>query len=172
MQDFQRFEQDLGSPYWWFTAVVLAIGVNLISSYVKPVMDRWLAVRSKRRTAAIQREAQETHLWAKFLLQDSRLLHLTETQLITLRIKMLSLGIAVLAESAALSIFWELILAVVSWPFLIAAAASVAVQLLVLFWSVTDAFAVARRLEYVQALLQERILNPFQAAVEPADAEA
>jgi hypothetical protein len=45
--------ESLLSPYWWFSAVVMAIIVNLLSSYFKPWMDKWWAMRSEKRSVKI-----------------------------------------------------------------------------------------------------------------------
>lgn len=43
-----RLWVDIASPYWWVTAVLIGLLVNLASAYLKPVVDRWLTYRSGR----------------------------------------------------------------------------------------------------------------------------
>jgi len=96
MQDANRLLTDLQSPYWWITAVLVAVAVNLLSAYLKLPVDNWLEKRSQKRRQSIETNQKATQVWAKFLLQDARLLHLTETRLITLKLEILG-GAAVLA---------------------------------------------------------------------------
>ena len=74
MNDAERFFADLQSPYWWLTAVVLALIVNIASSYLKPAIDNWEERRTSKRQSIDKRRAVELELWARFLLEDHKLL--------------------------------------------------------------------------------------------------
>ena len=163
MRDLERFLTDLQSPYWWLTAVALALGLNLASSYLKPAIDRRLEGRVQRRRAAVERSTSETQLWAKFLLQDDRLLNLAQTRLVVLRVKVLTLAVVLVAEFAATYMFAATVLAFWGWLTMLVIGTAIAVQSLALLWGVQEAESTARRLEYVQQLLQERILGPTQS---------
>ncbi len=43
----QRFSVDLASRYWWLTAVVVAVVINVVSGYLKGVLDVVLANKRK-----------------------------------------------------------------------------------------------------------------------------
>ena len=145
------------------TAVVLALGLNLASSYLKPVIDRLLERRAQRRRAAVERNTNETQLWAKFLLQEDRLLNLAQTRLVVLRIKVLTLGVVLVAEFAATYMFATTVLAYGGWLTMLAVGTAISVQSLALLWGIQEAESTARRLEYVQQLLQEQILGRTQS---------
>lgn len=57
MSNIDKMLSDLSSVSWWFTAVFVALLINLISAYAKPWLDRWIdrqslchrARRTKRR---------------------------------------------------------------------------------------------------------------------------
>src|SRR5688572_26623475 len=115
MSDVNRLLSALGSPYWWLTAVVLASRINLVSSCLKPVIDRWLDLRSKRRKAAFERDVAQTRLWAKFLLQDGRLLDLEETRLIVGWIKALVFATLLAADLVGLYVLTPKLVSSAPW---------------------------------------------------------
>ena len=45
--------------WWGFTTIVLALLVNLASSYTKPYMDRWLNKFSETRRIKSQKKQEE-----------------------------------------------------------------------------------------------------------------
>ena len=57
MDSISRFANDLSSWYWWLSVVFVGLAINLVSSYVKPPLDKWLDGRSSRRRLA--REARD-----------------------------------------------------------------------------------------------------------------
>ena len=76
MSDFQKLAADVQSPYWWITAVVLALLVNLLSAYLKAPLDRWLSRHSFARRARLERFAAKQLAWAEAALADPRILTL------------------------------------------------------------------------------------------------
>lgn len=54
--------KELSNPAWWFTAVLAAIAINILSSYVKGWTDRHLARWSERRR---ERSKAERDTWEK-----------------------------------------------------------------------------------------------------------
>jgi cytochrome bd-type quinol oxidase subunit 2 len=46
MSNFERFLSDLSSWYWWVSVVVIGLLINLVSSYLKQPLDKWLEKRS------------------------------------------------------------------------------------------------------------------------------
>ena len=160
MHDIDRLLSDLQSLHWWLTAGVFTIVVNLFSAYLKAPIDRWLERRSLKRRAGVEREKQETKLWAKFLLQDQRLLHLAETELLSLRIKVVTLAIALTGEFGAIYLVGGEPQSITGKVFATVVGGVILAQALALFWAVREAETEANRLDYVRHLLQERILGP------------
>jgi MFS family permease len=49
--------KELLSPFWWFTALGMALFVNLLSNYVwDKFIDRWLSSRSEKRRKRLEEE--------------------------------------------------------------------------------------------------------------------
>ena len=90
MSDFQRLAADVQSPYWWFTAVLLALLVNLLSSYLKEPLDRWFSKRSFARRTRLERIAAKQAAWAEAALADQRILTLESAYLSASNFKALS----------------------------------------------------------------------------------
>lgn len=49
MSNLEKFLADITSWYWWTSVVLLGLGINLASSYLKPSLDRWADRWSNRR---------------------------------------------------------------------------------------------------------------------------
>ena len=60
----EAIAKELSNPAWWFTAVLAAIAINVISSYAKGWIDRQLArwFESRRNRSNAEREAWEWEL--------------------------------------------------------------------------------------------------------------
>ena len=41
MSNLDKFFSDVSSGYWWTTAVLVSVLINLASAYLKPTLDRW-----------------------------------------------------------------------------------------------------------------------------------
>jgi len=168
MHDIDRLLADLQSLYWWLTAGVFAVLVNLLSGYLKAPIDQWLQKRSAVRRAKLDKHLKETQIWAKFLLQDQRLLHIAETELISLRLKVATFLVLLTGEVAVIYAFAsapETIGGKVLAAFL---AAALAAQALALLWGAREAELISGRLDYVRHMLEERILGPEPPATEHA----
>ena len=81
----EKFAADLNSAHWWVTTIFLAVALNLISSYLKPSIDRVIAVTSStlRRKVAEARARDEQ--WVVFARQNPWVLtlevgHLSSSQ--------------------------------------------------------------------------------------------
>jgi hypothetical protein len=162
MQDAERLLADLQSPYWWLTAVVLALAVNLASSYLKPVIDGWHARQSNKRRATEERELAKTQLWARFLLQDERLLLLATSRLQSLKIESLAISAVLAAEIAWLYFIQVRPTSVSGWVALLAFLLVVAIQALELLWHRRDIVKATRELATVERILQDQVLQPSE----------
>ena len=59
-----KFLTDVSTAYWWITAVLVGLVINLASAYMKAPIDRvaaWLSGRWRARTAAL-RSARQLHV--------------------------------------------------------------------------------------------------------------
>ena len=65
---------DLLSWYWWFTAVFLALVVNLLSAYLKPYLDSWLEGRNSARRLKAEAARQNEAVEASVIASDARLM--------------------------------------------------------------------------------------------------
>lgn len=51
VDNLSKLITDLSSWYWWLTAVVFALLVNIASAYLKPLIDSWWGRRSETKRA-------------------------------------------------------------------------------------------------------------------------
>ena len=172
MNDAERFFADLQSPYWWLTAVVLALIVNIASSYLKPAIDNWEERRTSKRQSIDKRRAVELELWARFLLEDHKLLILATSRLQTLKIELLTISCFLLVELAWLYFAQDRPTSAFGWIALIAFLILVAMNAMEILWHKQDIQKATHELKAVQRLLQERVLNAHIHANRPSGENA
>jgi len=66
----ERIIDDLKQPSWWFTVILIGLGINILAAYLKPVIDKVLAkisVHHKRKNLEKQQKRKEL---ISLLLQD------------------------------------------------------------------------------------------------------
>jgi hypothetical protein len=73
----EKFVTDLTSSYWWVSVVVMGIAINLVSSFLKTPIDRFVEKRSKTQREKRQLRNSEIRIKAKLILTDQRMLILT-----------------------------------------------------------------------------------------------
>lgn len=67
-----QFLNDLSSPYWWLSVVLVGIIINIVTEYLKPLIDKiWVAWSQRRRRKAQEEEAKSQKL-RELLEEDSR----------------------------------------------------------------------------------------------------
>ena len=164
MNDAERFLADLQSPYWWLTAVVLALVVNIASSYLKPVIDNWRERRTSKCQSIDERNAVKLELWARFLLEDDKLLILRTSRLQSLKIELLTISCILVAELAWLYFVQVRPTSASGWIALVAFLVLVAMHAIEILWHKQDIQKTSNELKTVQRLLQDRVLNALKSA--------
>ena len=159
MNDAERFLADLQSPYWWLTAVVLALVVNIASSYLRPAIDSWRERRTSKRQSIEEQNAAKLELWARFLLEDDKLLILRTSRLQSLKIELLTISCILLAELTWLYFVQVRPTSASGWIALVAFLVLVAMHAMELLWHKQDIQKATHELKTVQRLLQDRVLN-------------
>lgn len=56
MDALAKFFNDITSWYWWISVVVVGLGINLASAYIKPAVDRWYVRLSERKRLSSEAE--------------------------------------------------------------------------------------------------------------------
>jgi hypothetical protein len=70
----QKIIDDLATPYWWVSVVLVGIAINLASAYMKGPLDRWIEKRSSRRAEQNGRLRREFELQVQRLVEHPGLL--------------------------------------------------------------------------------------------------
>lgn len=169
MQDLERLITDLQSPYWWATAVLLAVAVNVLSAYIKTPIDRLLTKRSQKRLAEMERASAETKLWAKYLLQDAKLLQLSLARLTSLQIEHSGQCALLIAEAVCIYAFGTFPTSVKGVVLAILVGVVMFLQLVWLSLVSREIARMKRQHEAVEHWLQERVLGPGAQASEPPE---
>lgn len=104
-----RIWQDIQSPAWWFTAIVIAVAVNILSDYLKPQLERWLGRRWQRWAAAsdyrrLQRDQRVAQLVASGEARTMAQLRIIERRVRGSLFIMLMFGSACLYTLASLAL--------------------------------------------------------------------
>jgi hypothetical protein len=66
----EPFFDQLTSPGWWISVVVVGILINLAAAYLKPVVDSVLGRLSKQRAARLAEQRDNQALWVKYLFRN------------------------------------------------------------------------------------------------------
>ena len=172
MHDAERLLTDLQSPYWWTTAVALAIAVNILSSYLKNPIDRWLAHRSQRRLDKIEKTGAETKIWAKFLLQDPRLLQISLAKLTSLELERILESGLLAVEAVCIYVFASNPTTPTGWILAILIGIVVVFQSIWLNVLSREIKWLKLRHEAVEHWLQEKALCPTNPHIEAKKNEA
>jgi hypothetical protein len=59
MNSWEKLSSDLLSWYWWLSVVGFGIAINLLSSYLKPTIDKWYGTVSASRQAKLEQSDRE-----------------------------------------------------------------------------------------------------------------
>ena len=172
MNDAERLLSDLQSPHWWLTAVVLALVVNLASSYLKPIIDEWRDRRALRCQSLAERNATRTELWARFLLEDERLLIMATSRLQTLKIEMFAMSALLLVEAAWLFFYQVRPSSPLGWAGLVSFLVLVVLQAMEVLWHRQDIRKTNYELTTVQKLLEEQVMSSAKSAGSASSTDA
>ena len=107
MNTTEKIITDLTSVYWWFTAIVVALVINLLSAYAKPWIDRWLETFSVVRRGIKTREQALFDGSVKSLADDPYLLLLERLDEIRNRVQVIYFLIGCIIMLGAAAYFWR-----------------------------------------------------------------
>jgi|LFEF01.1.fsa_nt_gb hypothetical protein len=95
MESLSRFGTELASWYWWLSVVLVGIAINLVSAYLKPPVDSWLARNSTKRRARRNSEKAKFEQEVRVLAANSTLLILENQKAVLAELKTIGIMVVV-----------------------------------------------------------------------------